>query len=126
MVVIATKFDKLCPKISENVAHLFKSPKAKQAVDAIAGFHGVNKKQVLPVVNYTDEGEGLDAKDQLALKALNRIYQLIEGYLTHHPGKTLYTYLYILISWFITYIYSVCIYIYGCKRMLTMSLWFYS
>ncbi|XP_060575667.1 interferon-induced protein 44-like [Ruditapes philippinarum] len=85
MVVIATKFDKLCPKISENVAHLFKSPKAKKAVDAIAGFHGVNKNQVLPVVNYTDEEEGLDAKDQLALKALNRIYQLIEGYLTHHP-----------------------------------------
>ncbi|XP_060598704.1 interferon-induced protein 44-like [Ruditapes philippinarum] len=78
MVVIATKFDKLCPKISKNVDHLFKSPKAKQAVANIASFHGVNSNQVFPVVNYIDEEERLHTKDQLALKAVYRIYKLIE------------------------------------------------
>ncbi|XP_060585491.1 interferon-induced protein 44-like [Ruditapes philippinarum] len=87
MVVIATKFDKLCPKISENVDHLFKSPRAKQAVANIASFHGVNSNQVFPVVNYIDEEERLHTKDQLALTALYWIYKSIEGYLTHHPDR---------------------------------------
>jgi hypothetical protein len=102
MVVIATKFDKLCPTISETIGHLFKSPKAKNAVANIAKFHGVNIEQVLPVVNNIQafpvvnknhEEERLKAKDQLALKALYRIYESLEGYLAYHPGSLLYTYI---------------------------------
>jgi hypothetical protein len=92
MVVIATKLDLLCTDISKNVDHLFKCRKAKEAVKNIAGFYGVGKSHVFPVVNYISESGPVTAKNQLALKSLYDMYKLTEEYLKHHEGNVLFVY----------------------------------
>lgn len=87
MVIIATKFDLLCPKISENIGHLFKSPKAEKAAADIADFHGISKNLVLPVVNYVDETTPIKAKDDLALNAIHTIVNTTQAYLKHHTER---------------------------------------
>ncbi|XP_053392239.1 uncharacterized protein LOC128554932 [Mercenaria mercenaria] len=84
MVVVATKYDKICPKIARDIDHIYKSPKAENAALKTAAFYGVVTNHVFPVVNYVSEQETKDGIDKLALKALYEMCQLIEAHLGHH------------------------------------------
>ncbi|XP_060598691.1 uncharacterized protein LOC132752388 isoform X2 [Ruditapes philippinarum] len=84
MVVVATKFDKLCPNILTNFEHLFQCPEAKETVTKVAAFFGVPEKDVFPIVNYLEEKQKDDVKELLAVNAFHWIFETVESYLRHH------------------------------------------
>ncbi|XP_053392379.1 uncharacterized protein LOC128555045 [Mercenaria mercenaria] len=86
MVSVATKFDNLCPKISENADHVYNSPKAKDSTKAVSACFGIPLKHVFPIVNYMDETVHSSGKDRLAVQALNSMVQLMVDYLQLHKG----------------------------------------
>ncbi|XP_060596774.1 uncharacterized protein LOC132750755 [Ruditapes philippinarum] len=80
IMVIATKFDNLCPKIQETPALVYRSPKAETSTIKVADMTGVSQNLVFPIINYTDDIEICAAKDTLALQALDKIVSLAENY----------------------------------------------
>lgn len=87
MVVVATKFDEICPKILKDAANLYTSPKALNAAKKIAHFFGVEEKLVFPVVNYVNEEEVTSEKEKLALQAMYAMVKLAKDYLENHQGR---------------------------------------
>ncbi|XP_053404081.1 uncharacterized protein LOC128558524 isoform X2 [Mercenaria mercenaria] len=84
MVVVATKFDDLCPKISEDANRVYRSPKARDATNTVSNFFGIQEKYIFPIVNYVNDEEIKDGKDRLAMQALDAMVRLTKDYLENH------------------------------------------
>ncbi|XP_060589010.1 uncharacterized protein LOC132744342 isoform X2 [Ruditapes philippinarum] len=84
MVVVATKFDDLCQKISEDANRVYRSPKARDATKTVSNFFGIQEKYIFPIVNYVNDENIKDGKERLALQALNTMIELTRDYLENH------------------------------------------
>ena len=86
MVVVATKYDELCPKISENADTVYKSPKARDTTKDVSTFFGIQEKFIFPVINYVNEEVISVGKNRLALQALYSMVEITKDYLETHRG----------------------------------------
>ncbi|XP_060588661.1 interferon-induced protein 44-like [Ruditapes philippinarum] len=87
LVAVATKFDHLCPKISEDADHIYLSPKAKDETSAMSETFGIELRHIFPIVNYINDHEEITpGKNKLVIEALHSMMQITRDHLFHHRG----------------------------------------
>ena len=80
-MVLLTKVDKLCPEVSEDISHVFKSKAVEEQVNKISQLLGVPANQVLPIKNYMTEVELSVNVSTLALLTLRQVLNACEDYM---------------------------------------------
>ncbi|XP_078341057.1 interferon-induced protein 44-like [Crassostrea virginica] len=86
-VVFLTKIDKVCPKVDEDVKHVFYSEAVRNTVDKLAEVMGLPRGHILPIKNYENETDLDSDMDLLILKALKQTINFADDYIEEQLEK---------------------------------------
>ncbi|XP_026050658.1 interferon-induced protein 44-like [Astatotilapia calliptera] len=74
-IVLFTKVDEACPKISRDIRNVYKSVSLKEKITKFSADTGINIVYIYPVKNIHSESDLKDGADVLILHALRRIIE---------------------------------------------------
>jgi len=80
-IIILTRIDQICDFTLENTSLVFKSQDVKDKVHEVSHTFGINKAQIYPVRNYSEETDCSRAMDILILRVARQIVRNSKDYL---------------------------------------------
>ncbi|KAL4237650.1 Interferon induced protein 44 [Mactra antiquata] len=83
MIGVLTKVDKLCVETSDDVLHVFRSPKVASCVNQVSDLYGLPRHSIFPVKNYEEETVLDDSVDIVTLTALKGILEQCDAFLVN-------------------------------------------